>query len=100
MLGVLREATVLTRHQYSVMTTVVPVRPAIRRYLRRGQFPDDAESAYKRWRDTATDVALPEGMAADSFEEFVRTIWLAGWYGRGRVAYDEADIPPDPKKGG
>jgi len=71
----------------------------MQRYLRRGQFPDDAESAYNRWRDTAADVALPEGTAADSFDEFLKTTWLAGWYSRGRVAYDEADIPPAPLTG-
>jgi hypothetical protein len=68
----------------------------MKKYLRRGYFPDDAASAYQRWRAKATSVTPPLGMDADSFEEFVKMIWLAGWHTRGEVAYGEADTPPDP----
>jgi hypothetical protein len=64
-------------------------------YLRRGYFPDDAESAYQRWKAKATSIAPPD---ADSFEQFVKTIWLAGWYRRGEVSYGEPDTLVDPER--
>ena len=53
----------------------------MKKYFRRGYFPDDAESAYSRWRAAATLIAVPPGMGTDAFEEFVKTSWLAGWFG-------------------
>jgi hypothetical protein len=81
------------------MSTMHPERPAMQTYLRRGYFPDDAESAYQRWRVAATSVTVPSGMAAQSFDEFVRTIWLAGWYTRGEVAYGQPDTLVNPERG-
>ncbi len=72
--------------------------PAMKRYLRRGYFPDDADSAYMRWRATTT-LTPPRPTRAKSlaeFEQFVKSIWLAGWYQRGEVAYGEADIKTRP----
>ena len=60
-----------------------------RRYLRRGQFPTDAESAYARWRE-ANIVTLP-GVTAEALEGFAKRIWLAGWRQRGEVAYEQPD---------
>jgi len=77
------------------MTTLHPARPAMPRYLRRGYFPDDAESAYQRWRTAATSITLPSGLAAQSCEELLKATWLAGWYTRGQVAYGEPDVLAD-----
>ena len=69
----------------------------MKKYFRRGYFPDDAESAYSRWRAAATLIAVPPGMGADAFEEFVKTSWLAGWYTRGEVDYGEPDTLADQR---
>ena len=62
-------------------------------YPRRGVFPDDAESAYQRWRE-AELTALPRGSAAE--EALVTLSWMAGWHIRGQVMYGSPDEPPDP----
>jgi hypothetical protein len=68
-------------------------------YLRRGQYPDDAESAYVRWRAKATSTAEPSGVDAPWFEQLVKAMWLAGWYTRGEVGYGEPDMLVTPDRG-
>ena len=67
----------------------------MRTYPRRGYFPDDADSAYKRWRAKEASVIPMSRVAANAFEVFVKPIWLAGWHARGEVAYGEPDTSAD-----
>ncbi|MCA1648036.1 MAG: hypothetical protein LC797_22090 [Chloroflexi bacterium] len=59
-------------------------------YGRRGYFPGDAESAFKRWRAAA--VIPPPGTDKQSLEAFIKEMWLAGWRTRGQVAYGQDDV--------
>lgn len=60
-------------------------------FMRRGYSPEDVEATYDEWRQTMTAVTRPSDVPEADFDNFIRTVWLAGWHRRGEVAYGEPD---------